>query len=363
MNRIRVHLKDRSYDIEIGKGLLKNIGKTLRRLRVGEDAVIITNKNILSIYKKDLTAALARSGFAAHFELVPDSESSKSAGIASRLIEKITAYDKKKDIFIIAFGGGVIGDLAGFVAAVYKRGVPYIQIPTTLLAQVDSSIGGKVAIDLPAAKNMVGAFYQPRLVLSDTAFLNTLSQRQIRSGLAEIIKYGVIKDSSLFEFLEANYPKALKLDKNAVEYIVSRSSRIKADVVSKDELDRTGVRTVLNYGHTLGHAIEAAGHYSNRYSHGEAVAIGMVIAARLAEGLGMIRPNDADRIEGLIKKIGLPVRIKGLKAPDIFEAHLHDKKFQKRLNKFVLPERIGKAIVVDGVPDFVIKKVLKAHII
>jgi len=210
MKKIRVNLKDRSYDILIGESLLKGCGPILNRLDIGKDAVIVTNKYLLGLYGTILARSLKRAGISVRFELVPDSERAKSNRTAIELINRIAGYDKGKRLFIIAFGGGVIGDLAGFVAAVYKRGVPYVQIPTTLLAQVDSSIGGKVAIDTPIAKNLIGAFYQPRLVLSDISLIKTLSKRQIRNGIAEILKYGVIKDRNLFEYLKKNHKKILE---------------------------------------------------------------------------------------------------------------------------------------------------------
>jgi len=298
-------------------------------------------------------------GFTALFLTVPDSEKAKSIRTVTSLIDRISRYDVGRRIFIIALGGGVVGDVAGFVAATYKRGISYVQIPTTLLAQVDSSIGGKTAIDLPVAKNMVGAFYQPKLVISDTAALKTLPARQIKSGIAEVIKYGVIMDRGLFEFLEKNRAKILGLDEAALEFIVSRSSAIKADIVSRDEFDKKKIRAALNFGHTIGHAVEAASGYSG-YNHGQAVAIGMAAAAKISSMLGIIPAPDAARIIALIEKFGLPARIrKDLDLSDIFDAHRHDKKFSSDTNLFVLPSRIGGARVVEGVPNRVIRKILK----
>jgi len=363
MKKIRVFLKERSYDILIGDGLIDDCGNLLKRLDIGRDAVCISNKNLLSLYRARLEKSLKKSGLTVHFELVPDSEKAKSITVATRLINRISSYDKHKDVFIIAFGGGVIGDVAGFVAAAYKRGIPYAQIPTTLLAQVDSAIGGKVAVDLDVAKNLVGAFYQPKIVISDISLIRSLPARQIRNGLAEIVKYGIIKDKELFKFLEANYKKILGLHKNALEYVVLRSAEIKAAVVAKDEFDKKSVRAILNYGHTFGHAVEAASGYSAMYNHGEAVAIGMVIAARIALNLGLIKLDEVLRIEGLIKKIGLPSNIKKLRISDIYEAHLRDKKFVHGKNRLILPTGIGSVKVVEGVPDPVIKSVLKTHIL
>ncbi len=359
MKKIRVHLKARSYDIVIGRGLLKGCGERARALELGKTAVIVTNRKVLSLHGGALRSSLARSGIAVRLELVPDSEKAKTNQVASALLNRISGYDTAAQVFIVAFGGGVIGDLAGFVAAVYKRGVPYIQIPTTLLAQVDSSIGGKVAIDTPIAKNLIGAFYQPRLVLSDIALIRTLPLRELRNGMAEVIKYGVIKDRKLFEYLEENYRRIYEGDEKALEFVISRSSAIKADLVARDELDTKGLRVLLNYGHTIGHAIEAAGGYSKSYTHGDAIAIGMAVAARISSMLGLIENAQGARIESLIRKAGLPTRIRALRPEAIYEAHLHDKKFIRGRNRFVLPVTIGKARVVEGIPKAVIRRALE----
>ncbi|MDP3804635.1 MAG: 3-dehydroquinate synthase [Candidatus Omnitrophota bacterium] len=359
MKTIRIRLKERSYDIVIGAGLLSKAGVLLRRLRLGRDAVVITNKALLGLYKRDLETSLHKGGFTVRFELVPDSEKAKSSEIALKLISGIAAYDKKRSVFIIAFGGGVIGDLAGFVAAIYKRGVPYVQIPTTLLAQVDSAIGGKTAIDLKIAKNLVGAFYQPRMVISDISLLETLPARQIRNGLAEVIKYGVIKDERLFNYLEKKYSDILRRDKAVLEFVVSRSSLIKARVVEADELDKTGLRAILNYGHTVGHAIESASSYSSRYNHGESVAIGMAVACDISLKLKLIGSKACERIKRLIEKAGLPTKITGLNFSKIRESLAHDKKFAGGKNRLVLPVSIGKVSLVDGVPYNIISEAIK----
>lgn len=359
MRRIRVKLKDRSYDIVIGRHLLEKTGALLKRLGIGHDAIVITNGILRRLYANTLVRSLTGSGFTTRLEIVPDSEKAKSERIAATLINRIAAYDTRKNVFIIAFGGGVVGDLAGFVAALYKRGIPYVQLPTTLLAQVDSAIGGKVAIDLPVAKNMVGVFYQPKIVVSDISLLGTLPERQMRSGLAEVIKYGVIKAPSLFRFLEKNYRKVLEGDRDALEYVVWRSSLIKARLVEADELDRKNLRVILNYGHTIGHAIEAAASYSGRYNHGESIAIGMVAAARISLAMGIMPAGEADRISSLIGSCGLPTRVKGPAFSDIYKAHLHDKKFANSQNRFVLPRRIGRVRVVEGVNEDIVRKAIK----
>ena len=361
MNIVKVPLKDRSYNILIGRGLINKAGTIIRRLGIGNDAIVVTNKTLFGLYGKQLKKSLLKSGISVKFEFVPAAERAKSGAILARLLNEIAAYDKNKTIFIIALGGGVIGDLAGFAASIYKRGVPYIQVPTTLLAQVDSAIGGKVAIDLPAAKNLAGSFYQPRVVISDISILKSLSKHEIMNGLSECIKYGAIKDGKLFEYLENNYKKVLALDEKAVMRVVLSSSRIKAKLAAEDEFDRTGKRAILNYGHTIGHAIEAASGYSRRYGHGEAVAIGMVIACGISLKLKLINTVDAARIERLIKKCGLPVKIKGLRLSKIYEAHLHDKKFIHGKNRFILPVGIGRVRIVEGIRDSVIIKAIKEY--
>ena len=362
MNRVKVSLGDRSYDILIGEGLLSKSGPILKRLAIGKDAVLITNKAVERLYGKILKNSLNRSGISVKFELVPESEKAKSSSILIRVLNHIAARDKNKSIFIIALGGGVIGDLAGFAASIYKRGIPYVQIPTTLLAQVDSSVGGKVAIDLPSAKNLAGAFYQPKIVISDINVLLSLSPRQARNGLAEIIKYGVVKDKALFEYLESNYKKAVALDKKVLGNIIPRCIRIKARLIEEDEFDRKNKRIILNYGHTIGHAIEASSSYSNRYNHGEAIAIGMCIAADMAYGLKLLKKDAAKRIEYLIAKCGLPTGIRGLKLRKIYETHLHDKKFAQNKNRFVLPLGAGRVRVVENIPDRLIIESVKKRL-
>jgi 3-dehydroquinate synthase len=276
-------------------------------------------------------------------------------------MERMGAGRRCKDIFIVALGGGVVGDLAGFVSSIFKRGIPYIQVPTTLLAQVDSAIGGKTAVDLTYAKNMAGAFYQPRMVISDVGLLKSLPDRQIRSGLAEVIKYGVIADGSLFAYIEENLDRILRLEPCALEYAIASCSRIKARIVESDERDTGLRRIVLNYGHTIGHAIESAASYSRLYTHGEAVAIGMVVAADIAREIGMLKPSDAERIESLIARAGLPTSIRSIKSGRILRSHLNDKKFTLGVNRFVLPRSIGSAAVVRNVPYKVVGDAIRAR--
>jgi len=358
--KIRVGLKDRSYDIIIGDHLLSRAGQYARLLPLGTDAVIVTNHFVHKTYGTALITSLKKTGCTVKIFEVPDSEQSKSAKVAFELLNKIASYDVNKKIFIIAFGGGVVGDVAGFVAAIYKRGVPYIQIPTTFLAQIDSAIGGKTAIDLPTGKNLVGAFYQPKMVLSDAAVLSTLNQRQIRNGLAEAVKYGVIADKSLFAYIFRNYKKLLALDPKTLLDVVIKSSQIKVRVVENDERETNGLRMILNFGHTVGHAIETAGGYE-RYHHGEAIALGMRIAADIACQLDLFSRNNSLRLETLLSNIGLSERIQGVRLNYILQAMAHDKKFKAGKNRFVLPVQIGKVKIWEGIPESIIQRAIKKY--
>lgn len=358
MKIIKVNLKKRSYCIIVGRGILGASGKIIRGLNIGNDAYIITNVPIKKRYGKALAQSLKGSGIGIKFRLIPDTEKSKSFENAYSIIEDIAVYGRKRKEFIIAFGGGVVGDLAGFIASVYKRGIPYIQIATTLLAQVDSSIGGKTGIDLPEGKNLVGTFFQPKLVLSDVAILTSLDVRQMQSGLTEIIKYGLIKDAALFEYLEKNYAAIMKKDNTTLEFVVERCGSIKAKIVAQDEYEEKGVRTILNFGHTIGHAIEAAGRYKV-YNHGEAVALGMLVACDISELMKCADKETKQRLENLLRAVGLPVRIKKIPAMDIIKAHYLDKKFIGSKNRFVLIEKIGKTRIEENIPLTFIKEALK----
>jgi 3-dehydroquinate synthase len=360
MKIIKVNLKERIYNIIVGYNILPLFGKTIRKLNLGLAAYVITNAKIKNRYASILTKSLKKCGFEVKFKLIPDSEKSKSLKTAYSVIKDITLFDWKRRIFIIALGGGVVGDLAGFVASLYKRGIAHIQIPTTLLAQVDSSIGGKTAVDLADGKNLVGAFYQPKLVFSDVAVLNTLNSRQIKTGLAEVIKYGIIKDPYLFSYLEKKYNDILALKPDILEFIVSRCSSIKARFIEQDETETRGIRTVLNFGHTLGHALEAAAGYRG-YNHGEAVALGMLLASDLSTKIGLIREGVGARIENLIENVGLPTKITKVSLGCIIKAHYRDKKFIGAKNRFVLLRGIGKTKIVEDIPLELIKEVLRSR--
>jgi len=360
--KVFVRLKDNPYTILIGHGILKKFPQYIRHLGLGKDALIITDPLVEGLHGVKLSAALKKEGYTVKIFNVPQGEKSKSALCALGLIKQISAYDVDKKIFIIALGGGVIGDLSGFVAAIYKRGVPYIQVPTTLLAQIDSSIGGKTAIDLETGKNLVGAFYQPKLVLTDTQLLQTLSQRQIRNGLAEAIKYGIIGDPKLFRFIELHYKKFFKGESKVLNYVVRRCAQIKAQIVTRDEKETKNLRTVLNFGHTAGHAVEAAGRL-NLYHHGESVALGMRVAARMSVMMGLLTAASEARMNQLITKVGLPEKIKGVRLRRILDLMRHDKKFSQGHNRFVLITKIGQVKIVSNIPAAIITQAIGAYLV
>jgi 3-dehydroquinate synthase len=358
MRIIEVNLQKRSYDILLGSGITAHLGRYLKKLDLGSDAYVITNTPIKRRYAKTLERPLRQAGFSVRFKVIPDTEKSKSMERVSLVIRDLARYDKRRKIFIIAFGGGVVGDLAGFVASIYKRGVPLAQIPTTLLAQVDSAIGGKTAVDLSEGKNLVGTYYQPRIVFSDVKYLRTLGQRDLRCGISEVIKYALIKDPGLFGYLEKKLGDILNLNTPALEYIVERSSRIKAAIVSRDEKEEKGLRTMLNFGHTAGHAIETASRYV-KYSHGEAIALGMLAASLISRQMRLIDESLYERIKSLIRSAGLPTRITGIPVSGIIDAHYRDKKSIGRHNRFVLIKGIGRVEIVEDIPVKTIKQALE----
>lgn len=349
MKTIPVNLKDRSYNIIIGNNSIKFLGQAIRKLNIGNDAYIISNSAVKKLHGKALIKTLSDSGFNLKFKLIADTEKSKSFNTVAGLIQDLAEYGLQKRLFIIAFGGGVVGDLSGFIAAIYKRGIPYVQIGTTLLAQVDSSIGGKTGIDLRQGKNLAGAFYQPALVYSDVAMLKTLNLRQIKAGMAEVIKYGIIKDPVLFDYIETKSAAAVPCDKFDFKFIVARCSQIKAEITEFDEKETRNIRTILNFGHTIGHAIEAAGSYT-AYNHGEAIALGMLIESDISVSMGLLKHQDMDRIARLIKNIGLPTAIRKVSVKDILAAHYSDKKFSGKKNKFVLIKSLNRTEIVESIP-------------
>lgn len=359
MKKIKVNLGKNSYNILICSDELNKLGPCLKRLNIGNDAVIITNVKIKKLFGNKLEKQLVSNGFSVRFETIPDGEKAKSEKECMRLLNNISKIDTLRRVFIIALGGGVTGDLAGFTASVYKRGIPYVQVPTTLLSQVDSAIGGKTAIDLNAGKNLVGAFYQPKLVFSDTSFLRSLPEKEMISGLAEAIKYGIIKSPDLFNFIETNYTKILRYDKKCLQRVVYECSFIKAGIVEKDEMDNKNIRVVLNLGHTIGHAIEAAISYRKVYNHGQAVALGILSSVYIARKMGLLAEKSSRRITNVIKNVGLPVKLKDVSLKNILSAQSHDKKFIHGKNRFVLPVKIGKVIIKESIPEYMVKDAIE----
>lgn len=355
MKRVTVNLGSRRYDILIGADLVDRLGRELRRRKMGTHPVLISNATILKRHGTRLRRALARAGLPLQILTVADSEKAKSLASLSRLLNGLAGMDRPgRRLFLVLAGGGVVGDLGGLAAGLYRRGIPCVQVPTTLLAQVDSSIGGKTAVDLPHGKNLVGLFTQPRLVLSDLRFLRTLPDRQFRSGLAEVIKCGVIGDERLFSFLERTSVEALRRDEKALEWVISRAVQIKVSVVQSDELETRALRTLLNFGHTFGHAVEAAVGFGRSFTHGEAVALGMQVASDISCRLGKLPERERQRIADLIRRMGLPVRARGVVLSKIVKAMAHDKKWSTGKNRWVLPDRIGHCAVRQGVPARVV---------
>ena len=359
MRTVNVPLGGRSYDILVGAGLLKKLGVECRKLGLGARCAVVTDTNVGPRYAKAAVASLKAAGFEPIVCTVKAGETSKSLKVVGALYDQFAAHRLERKSFVVALGGGVVGDLAGFVAASYLRGIPFVQVPTTLLAQVDSSVGGKVGVNLKAGKNLVGAFHQPRLVLCDLDTLRTLPEREFRAGLAEVIKYGIIHDEPLFRRLEAQLPKLLKLDAKTLADVVARCCEIKADVVGQDETE-TGLRAILNFGHTIGHAIENTAGYG-KYLHGEAISIGQVAAAHLSKELLQLPGDAVDRIRRLFVAAGLPVtiRLNAVQTRRMFEAMKLDKKVSAGEIKFVLAEQLGKVRWGWKVPEGLIREVLE----
>ncbi len=357
MKKIRVNLDKRGYDILIASSLLKRASNHLKEHDFSGKLVIITNPRVQSLYGKFVADRLLAEDFQVVTLIVGDGEGEKSLKVAGRLYTELDNCHAERNTPILAFGGGVIGDLAGFVAATYKRGVPLVQIPTTLLAQVDSSIGGKVAINHDKLKNEIGAFYQPTLVLSDITALKTLPATEFANGMAEVIKSAFVKDSQFFTFVENNLTKIKTLDDTILKEIVFRAASIKANIVIKDELD-IGLRNILNYGHTIGHAIETISDLNVK--HGHAVAIGMISAAAIAEKLGLFDMHELVRLKSILKGVGLPTKMPKLDTGKIMQAMKHDKKISGGKIKFVLPKTIGEVFITDEVDLSLVEEVLRS---
>ncbi|HAU31868.1 MAG: 3-dehydroquinate synthase [Desulfotomaculum sp. 46_296] len=353
---IYLDLDKRSYHIYIGQGLISSVDCYLKELNLGKRVLLVSNPKVFGLFGELVEKKLSAAGYRVIPALAPDSEEAKSLDVAGKLYDLAYLNELDRQSVVIALGGGVVGDLAGFVAATYMRGVAFVQLPTTLLAQVDSSVGGKVAVNHPRGKNIIGAFYQPKLVLSDINLISTLDDRELRTGLAEVIKCAVIADREFFSWLVDHIGDLLDRRPEALTRAISTSCRIKAEVVQEDETE-SGRRAILNFGHTVGHTIEALSGY-NLYRHGEAVAIGMAAESRLANELGILTKKDEERILGLIKKTGLPWELPGQLPIDQFMVSiLKDKKVIDREYTFALPVRIGRAEVIKGIPEEVLRSI------
>jgi 3-dehydroquinate synthase len=357
MQTVTVALGERSYAIHMGQDVLDEAGQVLAQLSMTKKALLVTQPAVAAAYGDRVLQSLRAQGFAAETFEVLDAEEAKSLDWLERIYDRAIELRLDRRSPIIAMGGGVVGDLAGFAAATYMRGVPFIQIPTTLLAQVDSSIGGKTAINHARGKNLIGAFYQPRVVLIDVGTLQTLSGRELRSGLAEVVKYGVIAQPDLFELLEGCTTAGLRQDAALLTRVIRDCCQIKADVVAADEHE-TGIRAILNFGHTFGHAIEAAGGFST-YTHGEAVAIGMVWATDLSQRMGLCPPELLVRLRRLLQSLGLPITLK-TRIDGIRETLLLDKKAVAGRLRFILVEGLGRVSIRDDVPSQLVEEVIAA---
>lgn len=358
MRKVHVPLGARSYDIKIGGGGLPRLGAECARLKLGRRCAVITDANVGRRHGPAALTTLRAAGFDPVIITVPAGETSKSLRQVEQCLDQLAGHRLERKSWVLALGGGVVGDLAGFVAATYLRGISLVQAPTSLLAQVDSSVGGKTGVNLRAGKNLAGAFYQPRLVSCDLDILRTLPRREYVSGLAEVIKYGIIYDASLFAELETALPALLDREAASLGRIVARCCQIKAAVVGQDEQEG-GLRAILNFGHTIGHAIENVAGYG-RYLHGEAIALGQVAAVRLSRQLRGLPDREVTRVERLLGAAGLPVRITlgPARRQKLFTAMQLDKKSTEGEVKFVLAERIGKVVWGCAVPRELIEQAL-----
>jgi 3-dehydroquinate synthase len=369
---VRVNLAERGYDIRVTSDDLAGVGPfACRRVAPspllprergegerGTGAFVVTDEHVAA-HARAVAAALEATGFQPRVAVLPPGETRKCLAAASDLYDRLAEVHADRRTLVVAVGGGVVGDLAGFVAATYARGLPLLMVPTTLLAMVDSSVGGKVGVNHPRAKNLIGAFHQPVGVWIDTANLATLPDRDYRSGLAEVVKYGVILDPELFAYLEANAAAVLRREPAAVRHIVARSCRLKADVVEKDEREESGLRAVLNYGHTFAHAFETVAGYG-AWLHGEAVAAGMVCASRLADRRGLVPSELTERQQRLLARFGLPTTLWPCPVADLLAAMRSDKKCVAGRLRLVLPRRLGEVALFDDVPEEEVRQVLEA---
>ncbi len=357
MKTVHVRLGERSYDINVGSNTLANLASVLSDLSLSKKGALITDSNVFPHFGKKILDHLTDNGFDLSLIEIPAGEPSKAIETATGIWKKMLELKLDRRSFLLTLGGGVVGDLGGFVASTYLRGIPFVQIPTTLLAQVDSSVGGKTGINLPEGKNLVGAFYQPRSVQIDLDVLKTLPEREFKAGIAEIIKYGIIWDHAFLNFLDKNMEALLNLETEPLTTAIAKSCEIKAMVVEMDEKE-LGMRAVLNYGHTFGHAYEAAEGYKD-LRHGEAIAVGMVAAAKLSHKMGLCKIDEVNAIEQLIQKAGLLTQVKGLSVENVRKHMNVDKKVQDGKLKFILLEKIGKVAQRTDVPEDLLNEVIQ----
>src|ERR1700692_2992273 len=366
---VDVALGERAYDIIIGRDVLPSLGGRVAALRPGARTAIVTDRTLAKHWLAKTEGSLSEAGIATSRIIVDEGEGSKSYAGLEQVSEALIAARIERNDLVVALGGGVVGDLAGFAAAILRRGVDFVQVPTSLLAQVDSSVGGKTGINSPQGKNLLGAFHQPVLVIADTSVLDTLSPRQFRAGYAEVAKYGALGDEAFFAWLEANHADIFS-GGAAREHAIATSCRAKAAIVARDERE-TGERALLNLGHTFGHALEAATGFSDRLFHGEGVAVGMVLAAELSAELGMIPPSDAARVKRHLAEVGLPTRLQdiagfaqeGLADADALMALMaQDKKVKRGRLTFILLEAIGRAVIAPDVEPALVRGFLQAKL-
>jgi len=355
-----VELGERSYQVEIGAGNISAAAAHVNNKNKNARVAIVTDEVVESIYGEKMVNAFEERNITAGTVVIPVGEESKNVETLAMLWDSFAELGIDRKSVVVALGGGVVGDVTGFAAGTYLRGVDYLQVPTTILAQVDSSVGGKVAINLHAGKNLAGLFYQPRSVVIDVLTLKTLPEREVRAGLAEVVKYGVIWDESFMGYLEDNAAKILAIDPEVISHVVMRSVQIKAEVVGSDETEQ-GLRRILNYGHTLGHSLENLAGYGV-YLHGEAVAWGMAVATRISAEMGMLKYSDADRVLELLKKLSNVPKPADIDADELIAGTRKDKKAQAGKVNYVLAESVGRVVVRDDVDEGLVKRVVEEHI-
>jgi 3-dehydroquinate synthase len=355
--QIDVKINEHPYSIYAGADMIASFAPMCRRHGISDSVVVITDRNVASYHLSPLLRGLVRHKFSPMTIIIPAGETQKNLRRSEAIYTEMLKKKIPRDTTVIALGGGVVGDLAGFIAATYQRGVKLIQIPTTLLAQVDSSIGGKVGINHALGKNMIGAFHQPKFVWMDAGYLQTLPMREVLCGIGEVVKYGIIRDTSLFEFTKANFKAILQLDAETLTHILIRCAEIKADIVSRDEKE-SGVRIILNCGHTIGHGLEFAGRYK-LLKHGEAVLYGMLAESFIAKKMKLLNSDEYERIAALISDMPIKAKLSALKTSDVINAMERDKKRVGAKLRFVLPVKIGDVKVVDNVKPQLIDSAIK----